>query len=79
MLMYVKVIIVQLTIWFGFFYIVHLSSQDHIEFKMILFLVFLYLIFIISFNMLSGIKNVLFLVAISTVLSLFIRFLFIII
>ncbi|MGA9287086.1 MAG: hypothetical protein WBV93_01955 [Anaerobacillus sp.] len=77
MLVYVKVLFVQLTIWFAFFYIVHLSAQDHIEFKLILFLVFLYLIFIISFWMLSGIKIVLSLVSISTVLALILQCLYV--
>ncbi len=77
MLMYAKVLFVQLTFWFAFFYIVHLSVQDHIEFKLILFLVFLYLIFIISYWMLSRIKIVLSLVSISTVLALILQCLYV--
>ncbi|WLR59602.1 hypothetical protein [Guptibacillus hwajinpoensis] len=74
--MYGKVICIQLLIWFAFFQLIYYSPQDHIGFKILLFLVFLYLICTISVQMIRRGRELIYLIPFSTTLALIITYLY---
>ncbi|WP_226658486.1 hypothetical protein [Pseudalkalibacillus hwajinpoensis] len=64
--MYGRVIFIQGLIWLGYYMIIYFSPHDHVDYKIVLFLVFLYLNWTVSFQLLKREKELLILLFITT-------------
>lgn len=77
--MYGRVVFIQVLIWFGYYIIIHFSPHDHVDYKIVLFLVFLYLNWTVSFQLLKRVKVLFVLLFITTSMSFIMDILFIVI
>lgn len=77
--MYGRVIFTQVLIWFAFYMIIHFSPHDHVGYKLVLFLVFLYLNWTVSFQLLKREKELFILLMMTTFGSFVIDVLFFVI
>ncbi|MCA0174477.1 hypothetical protein [Bacillus sp. RAR_GA_16] len=64
--MYGRVIVLQVLIWFAYYMVIHFSPHDHVDYKVVLFLVFLYLNWTVSFQLFKRGKELFILLMITT-------------